>query len=36
MKWLAVKIYSMITGKTVVDLFGATYIVSKNYVKRIR
>lgn len=36
MKWLAVKLYAMITRKTVVDLFGATYIVSKNYVKRIR
>lgn len=36
MKWLAVKIYSMITGKVVVDFFGSSYIVSGSYVRRIR
>lgn len=36
MKWLAIKLYTMITRKTVVDVFGGTYVVSGNYVKRIR
>ena len=36
MKWLAIKLYAMITRKTVVDLFGSSYVVSGNYVKRIR
>lgn len=36
MKWLAVKLYTMLKRKTVVDLFGGTYVVSKNYIRRIR
>lgn len=36
MKWLAVKLYAMITRKAVLDVFGGTYVVSGNYVKRIR
>lgn len=36
MKWLAVKLYAMIKRKTVVDMFGGTYVVSGSYVKRIR
>ena len=36
MKWLAVKLYAMLKRKTVVDLFGGTYVVSGNYIKRIR
>lgn len=36
MKWLGIKLYAMITRKTVVDLFGGTFVVSSNYVKRIR
>lgn len=36
MKWLTIKLYAMITRKVVVDFFGGTYVVSGNYVKRIR
>jgi hypothetical protein len=39
MKWIKytlVKGISAITGRCVVNLFGSTYIVASNYVRRIR
>ena len=36
LKYVVIKIYSAIRNKTVVDLFGSTYVVSGLYVRKIR
>ncbi len=36
LKYVAIILYSKLVGKTVVDLFGSTFAVSKYYVVRIR
>lgn len=36
MKYTFILFYSRVTNRTVVDLFGTTYVVAGNYVRRIR
>ncbi len=35
-KYVIIILYSTLTGKTVVDLFGGTYCVAGNYVRKVR